>query len=297
MSDLAMYDVVEKEKVQYIVVKIGGEHYGIDISYIDNIVRMSKITRVPKSPSYYRGVINLRGEVVPVMSLRRRMNLEDDEFTDASRIIILKLDSGGLMGVIVDEVKEVLTLGHKAGLQMIMWGLESGSKKVLELINKGIDLDRRFEILENAMNNPLKQENIQNGKIEIRDIALLNAPVAVVGAFSCELFLKAFLPTGIKGQHGLKDYFNMLDINDQTVIKEKTVESTKKYNANYTETEFNNDLDINSKTFSNWRYFHEENKVGIKVNHIFISCFLKALFQYIQEERQKLQQFSQKEAD
>ena len=110
MSDLAMYDVVEKEKKQYIVVKIGGEHYGIDISYIDNIVRMSKITRVPKAPSYYRGVINLRGEVVPVMSLRRRMDLDDDEFTDASRIIILKLEQGGLMGVIVDEVKEVVAI-------------------------------------------------------------------------------------------------------------------------------------------------------------------------------------------
>ncbi len=112
MSDLAVYDVVEKEKKQYIVVKIGGEHYGIDISYIDNIVRMSKITRVPKAPAYYRGVINLRGEVVPVMSLRRRMDLDDDEFTDASRIIILKLEQGGLMGVIVDEVKEVLSLSE-----------------------------------------------------------------------------------------------------------------------------------------------------------------------------------------
>ena len=112
MSDLAMYDVVVKEKKQYIVVKIGGEHYGIDISYIDNIVRMSKITRVPKAPAYYRGVINLRGEVVPVMSLRRRMDLDDDEFTDASRIIILKLEQGGLMGVIVDEVKEVLSLSE-----------------------------------------------------------------------------------------------------------------------------------------------------------------------------------------
>ncbi|MCR5196910.1 MAG: chemotaxis protein CheW [Pseudobutyrivibrio sp.] len=112
MSDIAVVDVVEKEKKQYIVVKIGGEHYGIDISYIDNIVRMSKITRVPKAPQYYRGVINLRGEVVPVMSLRRRMNLDDDEFTDASRIIILKLDQGGLMGVIVDEVKEVLSLSE-----------------------------------------------------------------------------------------------------------------------------------------------------------------------------------------
>ena len=112
MSDLAVYDVVESEKKQYIVVKIGGEQYGIDISYIDNIVRMCKITRVPKAPFHYRGVINLRGEVVPVMSLRRRMELDDDVFTDTSRIIILKLEQVGLMGVIVDEVKEVLSLSE-----------------------------------------------------------------------------------------------------------------------------------------------------------------------------------------
>lgn len=112
MAEIAVVDSVEKEKKQYIVVKIGGEHYGIDISYIDNIVRMCKITRVPKAPFHYRGVINLRGEVVPVMSLRRRMNLEDDCFTDASRIIILKLEQVGLMGVIVDEVKEVLSLSE-----------------------------------------------------------------------------------------------------------------------------------------------------------------------------------------
>jgi purine-binding chemotaxis protein CheW len=112
MSDLAMYDVVEKEKKQYIVVKIGGEHYGIDISFIDNIVRMSKITRVPKAPSYYRGVINLRGEVIPVLNLRLKMGLEEIEDTKASRIIILKLEQYGLLGFIVDEVREVVTLSE-----------------------------------------------------------------------------------------------------------------------------------------------------------------------------------------
>ena len=60
------------EEVQYIVVKLGDEQYGIDISYVDNIVRMQRITRVPKSQHYYVGVINLRGEVVPIMSLRKR---------------------------------------------------------------------------------------------------------------------------------------------------------------------------------------------------------------------------------
>ncbi len=98
------------DSVQYIVIRLGDEQYGIDISYIDNIVRMQNITRVPKMPAYLLGVINLRGEVIPVMSLRRKMSLPDDEYTRTTRIIILKLESQGNVGVIVDEVKEVVTL-------------------------------------------------------------------------------------------------------------------------------------------------------------------------------------------
>ncbi len=105
-------EIIDQEKVQYIVVKIGSEQYGLNISFVDNIVRMQKITRVPKAPFHYVGVINLRGEIVPVMSVRRKMGLEDDVYTNKSRIIILKLEVQGLIGVIVDEVKEVINLGE-----------------------------------------------------------------------------------------------------------------------------------------------------------------------------------------
>lgn len=98
------------EEVQYIVIRIGNEQYGINIGYVDNIVRMQRITRVPKAQNYYVGVINLRGEVVPVMSLRRRFGLEGDEYSGATRIIILKLEDQSLVGVIVDEVREVVNL-------------------------------------------------------------------------------------------------------------------------------------------------------------------------------------------
>ena len=101
---------VEKETKQYIVVRIGGEKFGIDIGFVDNIVRMQKITRVPKAQVYFKGIINLRGEIVPVMSARIKMNLEDDVFTNASRIIILKMEEKGSLGLIVDEVCEVVTL-------------------------------------------------------------------------------------------------------------------------------------------------------------------------------------------
>lgn len=71
---------------------------------------MQQITRVPKVPSYIKGVINLRGEVIPVMSIRIRMGLPEDEITRATRIIILKLEQDGTVGYLVDEVKEVVTL-------------------------------------------------------------------------------------------------------------------------------------------------------------------------------------------
>lgn len=105
-----MLNEVVVEEVQYIVIRLGDEQYGINIGYIDNIVRMQRITRVPKSQPYYVGVINLRGEVVPVMSLRRRFELEDRDYSGATRIIILKLEDQSMVGVIVDEVREVVNL-------------------------------------------------------------------------------------------------------------------------------------------------------------------------------------------
>ena len=106
-----MVDTVSsKEAQQYIVVKLGNEQYGIDIQYVDNIVRTQKITRVPKAQEYFNGVINLRGEIVPVMSLRVKFELEPDTFTNKTRILILKFEPQAAVGVIVDEVKEVVTL-------------------------------------------------------------------------------------------------------------------------------------------------------------------------------------------
>lgn len=98
------------DAAQYIVISLGNEQFGIDIKFIDNIVKMQHITRVPNVASYIKGVINLRGEVLPIMSLRLKMGLEEDVTTKDTRIIILRLEQYGMIGIIVDEVKEVLTL-------------------------------------------------------------------------------------------------------------------------------------------------------------------------------------------
>lgn len=100
------------ELFQYIVIRLGDEQYGIDIRYIDNIVRMQNITRVPKVPAYLKGVINLRGEVIPIVSIRLKMGLPADEYGRATRIIIIKSEAAGCLGIVVDEVREVVTLSE-----------------------------------------------------------------------------------------------------------------------------------------------------------------------------------------
>lgn len=109
MEEIIVRNVEESTSLQYIVVNIGNEQYGINIKFIDNIVRVQRITRVPKTQHYYKGVINLRGEIIPVMSIRLKLGLEEDAFTDKSRIIIVKVDNASV-GIIVDQVKEVVTL-------------------------------------------------------------------------------------------------------------------------------------------------------------------------------------------
>ena len=107
---MADKDMTNADKSQYVVIRLGNEQYGIDVRYVENIVRMQKITRIPKMPKYLTGIINLRGEVLPVMSIRIKMGLEKDVYEKKTRIIVLKTQTEGNLGVIVDEVREVVTL-------------------------------------------------------------------------------------------------------------------------------------------------------------------------------------------
>jgi len=100
-----------EEAKQYIIIKLGNDSYGIEIKYIESIIVMQRITRVPKSQPYFKGVINLRGEVVPVLSLRKRLGLEEAQDTPATRIIIVRPEEQAApIGIIVDEVREVISL-------------------------------------------------------------------------------------------------------------------------------------------------------------------------------------------
>jgi purine-binding chemotaxis protein CheW len=138
-------EIKEKPVKQFIVVQIGSEKYGIDIGYVDNIVRMQKITRVPKAQPYFKGIINLRGEIVPVMSIRKKMGLEGDVYTNASRIIILKVEDKGAIGVIVDQVCEVVNLTED---QIDKNNVQSGNVKDTFINGIGTSGDQLISLFE-----------------------------------------------------------------------------------------------------------------------------------------------------
>lgn len=94
---------------QLVTFGLGSEEFGIDIMLVQEIIRIPPITRVPKAPSYVEGVINLRGNVIPVVSLRNRFGMEPAEETDLCRIIVLQVHNK-VFGIRVDAVTEVLRL-------------------------------------------------------------------------------------------------------------------------------------------------------------------------------------------
>ncbi len=102
---------VEQSSVeqQLVVFDLAEQQYGVNISTVREIIRMSNITHVPDAPPSVEGVINLRGGVIPVVDLRKRFSLEVSEATDRSRIVVVEL-GGDSIGVIVDGVAEVLRI-------------------------------------------------------------------------------------------------------------------------------------------------------------------------------------------
>jgi purine-binding chemotaxis protein CheW len=119
----------EKDRLfQLVGFTIGEEVFGVDILMVQEIIRSSPITAVPNSPDFVEGVINLRGNIIPVIELRKRLNLFRDD-SDMSDTWILILDIGGkITGFIVDSVTEVLKIQEdtiEPPPDIIVSGLES----------------------------------------------------------------------------------------------------------------------------------------------------------------------------
>ncbi|QEM69075.1 purine-binding chemotaxis protein CheW [Geobacter sp. FeAm09] len=97
------------EIIQLVSFELGGEEYGVDVLAVREIIRMPGITKMPNTPDYVDGIINLRGTVVPIISLRRRFGLDERENDRQSRILVMEA-GGSLTGFVVDAVAEVIRI-------------------------------------------------------------------------------------------------------------------------------------------------------------------------------------------
>lgn len=128
--------------VQYVSFMLVGEEYGVPITQVQEIIRYESLTRVPQSSEFVRGVLNLRGRVMPVIDLRRKFNLADTEADRSTRIIVVDVE-GSSMGMIVDQVSEVITIDP----QKIEPAPELGTKVKTDYIRGMGKLEDRLVIL------------------------------------------------------------------------------------------------------------------------------------------------------
>ena len=139
------------KNLQLVVFNVGKELYGMGIESVHEIVKVPDITEVPDTPAFLEGVINLRGKIVPVVDLRKRLRLIGKERTKSSRVLITE-NEGRLVGLLVDAVSEVLKIPPdtvEAPPEMISSiGVEyiTGVAKIGEQLIILLDLKKVFSI-------------------------------------------------------------------------------------------------------------------------------------------------------
>ena len=104
---------MKNKEGKYLTFSLAGEEYGIAILKVKEIIGMMSITSVPQTPEFVKGVINLRGKVIPVVDLRLKFGMEETEYTERTCIIVVEIVGQAgtvLMGIVVDSVSEVLNI-------------------------------------------------------------------------------------------------------------------------------------------------------------------------------------------
>ena len=97
---------------QLVILKLGREHFGVDISAVESIIKAQEITSVPQSLDFVEGITNLRGAVLPVIDLRKRFGIQIQEESNDTRIVVIN-NGQSKIGMVVDGVSEVLTIGEE----------------------------------------------------------------------------------------------------------------------------------------------------------------------------------------
>ena len=112
-SPVNAISATEERSGKYLIFRLGSEEFGVRVMKVREIMGIQDVTPVPHTPHFVKGVINLRGKVIPVLDLRLKFELEPEEFTARTCIIVVRTETAEdelMMGIIVDEVAEVLNL-------------------------------------------------------------------------------------------------------------------------------------------------------------------------------------------
>jgi purine-binding chemotaxis protein CheW len=150
VMDQAVHNMSDREG-KYLTFSLANEEYGIGILKIKEIIGMMPITTVPQTPDFVKGVINLRGKVIPVLDLRRRFGMEPMVYTERTCIIVVEIagTAGNVMiGVVVDSVSEVLSIKGDVIEETPTFGTKLNTDYILGMakIGKGVkillDIDR-----------------------------------------------------------------------------------------------------------------------------------------------------------
>lgn len=106
-----MEEEEDTQKGRYLTFSLGNEDYGIEIKYVTEIIGIQSITEIPELPEYVRGVINLRGKIIPVMDMRLRFKKQAKEYNDRTCVIVIEIEDLSI-GLIVDCVSEVIAIAE-----------------------------------------------------------------------------------------------------------------------------------------------------------------------------------------
>ena len=158
--DKSHYHIEQDKTSQYLSFTLGNEEYGVDILSVQEIRSWEPVSRIPNVPFYEKGVVNLRGSIVPIIDLREKLHIKFTDYTLLTVVVVLQtIDNEKIrtMGVVVDSVSDVITI-NKAEVQNAP---DFGTKVNNEFINGLISVDERMVILLNV-DKLLKLEEIES---------------------------------------------------------------------------------------------------------------------------------------
>lgn len=159
MEDIMSMGLTNEDEMRgkYLTFRVHDGEYGIEISYISEIVGVQEITPVPNSYHYVKGIINLRGTVVPIIDMRLRFGLPEIDYTDRTCIVVLTMEEMNI-GLIVDDVQEVTYIDDESiqpPPKMSMEDIRNFFVKAIGMaggsVKQFLDVNRVFEVEESAV--------------------------------------------------------------------------------------------------------------------------------------------------